>query len=309
MRNKCSLTVIILTYNEEIHLARAIKSVSSIAKRVIVVDSYSSDETVQIAVKLGAEVFTNKFVNQSRQFQWALDSIRIDTDWVMRLDADEIVEQDLCEEIESRLPLVKAETVGINFKRKHIFLGKWIKHGGRYPLILLRMWRNGKGKIEDRWMDEHIVVWGGKVVTFEGGFSDHNLNDLTFFTQKHNKYATREAVDIINQKSNLFPRDIELSTSSSSFQASMKRYIKENLYNKIPFQISALLYFLFRYIVQLGFLDGKPGVTYHFLQGFWYRFLVGAKVYELEKELRNETSKYLIIKRLSELTGLDLPEE
>ncbi len=302
------ISVVILTFNEEIHIERSIKSVSTIATEIFVIDSLSNDRTVEIAESLGAFVLKNKFINQAKQFQWALDNAPITGDWIIRLDADEIIEADLSAEILKKLPTLPADVVGINLKRKHIFMNRWVKHGGRYPLELLRIWRNGHGRVEDRWMDEHVVVWGGRTVTFEGGFSDHNLNDITFFTEKHNRYATREAIEILNQRLNIYPRDHDyaLTRENSSFQASTKRFIKEKLYNHIPFSISAPLYFLCRYIFQLGFLDGRTGLIYHFLQGYWYRFLVGSKVMELELAIAGINDKSKIAEKISELTGLKI---
>jgi hypothetical protein len=164
------------------------------------------------------------------------------------------------------------------------------------------MWRCGKARIEDRWMDEHMVLSEGQAVTFNGGFADHNLNDLSFFIDKHNKYATREAIDVVNQRQLLFARDLSLSSHATSFQAATKRFFKEEIYNRIPFEISTLAYFLYRYIVQFGFLDGRAGLVYHFLQGYWYRFLVGAKVRELEHALADLKGE-LALQELSRLTG------
>jgi glycosyltransferase involved in cell wall biosynthesis len=298
-----SLAVVILTHNEEKHIARALASISSIAAQVFVVDSGSTDQTVEIAVGHGAFVLKNKFINYANQFQWALDNAPLSADWVMRLDADEIIEPDLVAEIANKLPLLPADVAGVNLKRKHIFMSRWVRHGGRYPLVLLRIWRRGLGRIEDRWMDEHMVVWGGRTVTFDGGFADHNINDLSFFTDKHNKYATREAIDVLNQRLGLFARDEALNTESASFQASFKRWAKERVYNRLPFTLSATLYFLWRYIFQLGFLDGRSGLVYHFLQGYWYRFLVGAKLMELERAIAHLTDKAEICAELSRLTG------
>lgn len=278
-----SITAIILTYNESIHIARAIRSIQAFTDQICVVDSGSTDDTTEIARALGAEIHTHPFVNQARQFQWALDTLDIRGDWVLRLDADEIIEPDLAREITEQLPQLPSDVVGVNLKRKHIFMDRWVRHGGRYPLVMLRLWRRGKGRVEDRWMDEHVVVSGGRTVTFSGGFADHNLHDLSYFTDKHNKYATREAIEVLNQRLALFARDEALNTRSASFQASFKRGVKERLYNRIPFTVSAPLYFAWRYIFQLGFLDGRSGLVYHFLQGCWYRFLVGAKVMELER--------------------------
>lgn len=303
MASSGALCVVILTHNEKRHIARALESVRRIANEIFVIDSFSTDGTAELASHLGAQVLQNRFVNYAMQFQWALDHAPIQSKWVMRLDADEIVEPDLEQEIAAELAHLPQDVVGINLKRKHIFMNRWVRHGGRYPLVLLRIWRHGHGRIENRWMDEHMLVWGGRTVTFKGGFSDHNLNDLGFFTDKHNKYATREAIDILNQRLDLFPRDIELPAKATSVQASAKRWLKERVYNRIPFTLSTPAYFLWRYIFQLGFLDGRPGLVYHTLQGFWYRFLVGAKVMELESAISHLTDRREIVAELSRLTG------
>jgi glycosyltransferase involved in cell wall biosynthesis len=299
-----TLAVVILTHNEERHISRALTSVAGIATEVFVIDSYSTDRTVELSQAQGAIVLRNKFINYAKQFQWALDNAPITASWIMRLDADEVIEADLAARIRDELPRLPGDVAGINLKRKHIFLGRWIRHGGRYPLLLLRIWRRGHGRIEDRWMDEHMILQGGRTVTFDGGFADHNLNDLTFFTDKHNKYATREAIDVINQRLCLFRRDVDLVTEEGSRQAAIKRWIKEGLYNRIPYQISAPAYFLFRMVFQLGFLDGKPGLVYHGLQGLWYRFLVGAKVQELEAAIAHIADPADKRAELRRLTGL-----
>ncbi len=297
------LSAIILTFNEELHIERALSSISGLANEIFVIDSFSTDKTIEIAQKYGAIVLQNKFINQAQQFQWALDNTKISGSWILRLDADEIIEPDLASEITQKLPSLTPDIVGINLKRKHIFMDRWVKHGGRYPLVMLRIWRKGYGRIENRWMDEHIVIWGGRTVTFNGGFSDHNLNDLTFFTDKHNKYATREAIEILNQRLNFTVRDRSVTIKSTSLQTAVKFFIKEHIYNRIPFTVSAPLYFLWRYIFQLGFLDGRSGLIYHFLQGYWYRFLVGSKLMELERSISHLSDKDKIAEELTRLTG------
>lgn len=303
---RSAVCTIILTHNEERHIGRAIASVASLGGQVVVVDSFSSDRTVEIAAGLGAVVLQNPFHNQAQQFQWALDHAPIEGDWILRLDADEVIEPDLAARIAAELPGLPAEVTGVNLKRKHVFMGRFIRHGGRWPLVLLRLFRRGQGRIEQRWMDEHIVVNGGRTVTFEGGFADVNLYDLTFFTDKHNKYATREAVDVLNRRYGLFATDEALNAKSASLQASVKRGVKEKLYNRLPFWAGPLGYFLYRYVVQLGFLDGREGLIYHFLQGFWYRFLVGAKVVEFDRELAPLPDAATRRARLAALTGLKL---
>lgn len=297
-----TLTVVILTFNEERHIERAIASVRSIASDIFVVDSFSTDRTVELARNAGARVLQNRFINQARQFQWALDHGDVHSTWILRLDADEVIEPDLAEELLRDLPGLPADVVAVNFKRKHIFMGRWIRHGGRYPLILLRLWRNGQGRVEDRWMDEHIVTWGGRTVTARGGFADICLHDLSFFTAKHNGYATREALEILNARYGLFAQDLEQPLGS--VQARAKRFIKANIYNRMPLSLGPTLFFLYRYVIKVGFLDGREGLIYHFLQGYWYRFLVAAKVVELEQGLEHCNTNADRLDRLRHLTGL-----
>ena len=291
MNVKANISIIILTYNESAHLARALEHIKGFAREIFVIDSFSTDNTVELAKAGGANVLQHPFQHQAQQFNWALKHAPITSDWVMRLDADEIVESDLAEEIVSRLLALPPEITGVNLNRKTIFQGKFIRYGGRYPLTLLRIWRRGKALIEDRWMDEHIYLTEGKAITFKGGFADHNLNDLTSFTAKHNGYASREALDVLNRRLHLFETQNEPTRWSTAKQAKIKRFFKESVYNRLPFEISAIAYFLFRYVILLGFLDGREGLIYHVLQGFWYRFLVGAKLRELEHALARATSE------------------
>ena len=297
------MSIIILARNEEIHIERAIQCVAPLKTRVFVVDSFSSDRTVEIARANGASVFQREFVNHASQFQWALDTLPVDTEWVMRLDADEILSPELVAEIRRRLPELPPDVTGVNLKRRHVFLGRWIKNGGRYPLILLRIWRRGAARIEQRWMDEHMVLLRGRAVTFEFDFSDHSLNDLTNFTDKHNKYATREAIDLLMRRYGVGKIDEPLTRKSAARQVVAKRWIKERIYNRLPFWVGPLGYFCYRYFLQLGFLDGREGLIYNFLQGFWYRFLVGAKVLEFDRTLKLLTNRETRLAELARLTG------
>jgi glycosyltransferase involved in cell wall biosynthesis len=300
------LAVIILTFEEERHIARAISSVSSIASEIFVVDSFSGDGTVEIARSLGATVLQNRFINHAQQFQWALENAAVTADWIMRLDADEVIEPELVNEIRDKLPRLGPDVGGINLKRKHIFMGRWIRHGGRYPLILTRIWRNGHGRIESRWMDEHMLVTAGRLVQFDHPFSDRNLCDIGFFTDKHNRYATREAVDVLGRRYGLFGHERVFDPTPLSRQAAFRRLVKQHIYYRLPFPIASLAYFLFRYVLQLGFLDGREGLIYHGLQAFWYRFLVGAKIEEFDRVLAPLAGADERREALAQLTGLCL---
>lgn len=300
MSDKPSVAVVILAFNESIHLPRALDHIRSFAREIFVIDSFSTDNTVELARAGGAEVLQHPFQNYAKQFEWALENAPITTDWVMRLDADEIIEADLAEEIRTKLPALPPDVTGINLSRKTIFQGKLLRYGGRSSLILLRLWRRGKAHIEDRWMDEHMYLIEGRAVTFKGGFSDCNLNDLTFFTVKHNSYASREALDAL--RFHPFRPPVALTSETTAAQAKIKRFFKESVYNRMPFELSAFLYFLYRYVFQFGFLDGRAGLTYHVLQCFWYRFLVGAKRRELELAIKTATSEEEIRSEVARIT-------
>ena len=276
--NVKDLSVIILTHNETLHIRRAIQSALRVAEQVIIVDSFSTDDTVEIAQSLGAKVVQHTFVNQAQQMQWAMEQDFIHTEWILRLDADEYLTDALVQEINSRLSTLPKEVSGVVLKRQVHFMGQWIRHGGYYPIRLLRIWRKGHAIIEQRWMDEHTLLTQGTSIQFIYDFVDDNLQSLTWWTQKHNQYATREAVDILTRKYGLNAGDQKLDGG----QASAKRWYKNNLYLKLPLFLRAFLYFQYRYWIKLGILDGKKGLVWHFLQGFWYRFLVDAKILQIE---------------------------
>ena len=173
-----SLAAIVLTYNEEIHIGRCLRSLRGLCDEIFVVDSYSTDRTQEVARMFGAQILQNTFVSQATQLKWALEHINTRAVWMIRLYSDEVIEDDLAQEIKSKLPQLDPGIAGVHLNRKHIFMNRWIRHGGRYPLHLLRIWRRGSATVEDRLMDEHMLVKGGRTIRFSGGFLDHNLHDI-----------------------------------------------------------------------------------------------------------------------------------
>lgn len=275
------LTVVILTFNEARHLARCIASVRDLAGEIVVVDCFSTDATLEIARSLGARVIQRKWVNHATQFNWALKQLAADTDWVLRLDADEVVTPELAAEIRARLPTIGAEVGGLYCGRRMTFGGRPIRYGGVFPVRVLRLFRYGRGQCENRWMDEHIKV-PGPTLDLRGEILDDNLQTLTWWTAKHNGYASREAVDLLNLEYRFMPHD-SVAGLRGGQQAAVKRWIKEVIYARLPGGLRAFAYFFYRYVLRLGFLDGQAGTAFHFLQGFWYRYLVDAKVAEVRR--------------------------
>ena len=275
------LSVIILTYNEEKHINRSIKSVLKISNDIIIVDSFSTDKTIKIASKFNVRIFRNKFVNQAKQFNWALNNIKIKNNWILRLDADEYLSKELIIEIKKKLPEINLnkEINGICLIRKQFFLRKLIRFGGRGKLIMLRLFRKNYGICENRLMDEHIMIKKGKILKFKNFFYDDNFNNLEYFKEKHERYAKREAKQYLIDQNNKRKSIFKYNTRTI-----IKKFLINNIYYKIPYQISSMLYFLIRYIFLLGFLDGINGLKYHYIQGFWYRYLVGKNLIKLKNK-------------------------
>lgn len=273
------ISVIMLTFNEERHIRRALENSFQFAKDVFVVDSFSTDRTCEIARDMGAKVLQHKWTNYSRQFAWALQHLPIHTEWIWRQDADEYLTDELIAELDTVLSQNDGHINGYTAPCLRKFMGRYIKHG-IVPLILLRLFRNGRAAIENKMMDEHIQLSDGAVGELVHPFYDDSLMTLTEWTQKHNGYATREAIDLLCTEYGL-NIDNKASGASGTHTASVRR--KKLKYIKLPLFWRAFAFFIYRYVFRLGFLDGKEGFLWHFLQGFWYRTLADAKVFELKK--------------------------
>ena len=283
------LSVIILTYNEEKHIRRCIENINQIAKEVFVVDSFSTDKTLEIAKSLGAKIYQNKWENNyAKQLNWGLDNLPIQTKWVLRLDADEYLTLELIEELKEKLDSVSDDITGIILKRRVMFLDKWIKRG-TYPVKLLRLFQNKKAKCEQRWMDEHMQLTEGDAIEFQYDFVDYNLNNLAWWTAKHNGYSIREAIDLLDLELNLLEKN---NANELVGEAAQKRN-KKLSYAKKPLFFRSFVYFIYRYIFKLGFIEGKEGFLWNFLQAWWYRTLVDAKIFEIKKVCGNDREKIL----------------
>ena len=279
------ITVIILTYNEEKHIKRCMQSVRGFSTDIIVVDSFSTDRTVDIAKSDGAIVFQHAFINQAAQLNWALDNLSIETEWVMRLDADEIVTPDLAEEIPSAIESPDENATGFLVNRCTYFNGQPIRHGGHYPQYVLRIWKHRQARCEASWMDEHIELLRGSAQRLNNDIHDINMNNIGWWTNKHNNYATREAIVLLDRKYRFLLPHHEIPGELKG-QAKIKRWLKYNVYTHLPLGWRVFFFYVYRMVFRLGFLDGRSGITFHFLQGFWYRLLVDLKISEVERRMR-----------------------
>ena len=251
MKNlKNSLSVIILTYNEEVNIEKCLKSVAGIADEIFIVDSYSTDKTLEIAEKYSAKIYQHPFENQAQQFNWALDNLDIKNDWILRLDADEYLTEELKKEIDETLINEKisinqpnqhksAAINGYYMKRRVYFMGRWIKHCGYYPAWFLRLWRTGKARYENREVDEHAVLLDGEAAFLKNDFIDENRKDLSWWIQKINNYTTREVIARSREASEA----ARIGGKLSGTQAERKRWFRKNIYYRLPFFLRAFAYF------------------------------------------------------------------
>lgn len=299
------LTAIILTYNEELHLARCIECAMRLTPHVVVVDCFSTDRTLEIAQSYAATVLQRAWDgSHSTQVNWALAqlaSLPIPTEWVMRIDADEILTPELVSQIQATLPKVSPEINGISCIRKMTFQGKLIRFGGVGKNRVMRLFRYGFGQSEARWMDEHIKV-EGQTIALSGAMIDDNLRSLAWWIEKHNGYSSREAVDLLNLEYQFSQQNSVAALGNSSI--GLKRWIKESIYAKLPGGARSLAYFAWRYVFMLGFLDGSRGTQFHFFQALWYRYLVDCKVAEVKRYMKeHQVSAVIAVKNV---LGIDL---
>jgi glycosyltransferase involved in cell wall biosynthesis len=301
MTAKSLLDLIVLTYNEEANLSQCLDSTRGLVRNVFVVDSGSTDRTVEIARSYGAHIVTRAFTNQAEQFNWALDHLPIESEWVLRLDADEYLSPELRIEIAATLPLLPHEVTGLYLKRRMIFMGRWIRHGGYYPTWLLRVFRYGKARSEITEMDEHIILLEGESRRFTHDFSDHNHKGLSAWLLKHEAYASRQGRVLLRGQRDQDTGGVLPRLFGS--QAQRKRWLRHKLYGRAPLFTRAFLYFFYRYFIRLGFLDGMRGLIFHFLHAGWYFFYIDAKVYESRLNANAEKA----VGEYEETTGADAP--
>lgn len=277
-----SLAVIILSFNEEKNIAQALDSVVGWANEIIVVDSFSTDRTVEIAASYGCQIYQNRFESFSKQRNFAIEMIPIKSEWIFFLDADEWIPRELKLEIDDRLTQNPTEN-GFFIKWRFIWMGKWIRRG-YYPTWILRLFRKGAGRCEERKVNEHFIV---------DGAVDYLLNDMIHEDQKgvgewiskHNRYATFEALDLLEAEKH---QDTEYTRAKPfGTQAERKRWIRYSIWNRIPLFSRPFVYFIYRYVIRGGILDGRAAFIYHFLQAFWYPMLIDIKYLEL-KESQNK---------------------
>ena len=272
--------MIILTHNEEKNLPACLDSLAGLDCDLLVVDSGSSDRTVEIATAAGATVKVHPFEHYAAQRNWAQRQVPQDTAWLLHLDADERLTPELVAEITSLLRDPPRNVAGYMLRKRTVFMGRWIRHGGHYPSYHLRLFRNGSGQCEERLYDQHFLV-DGHVRALRHDYIDVVTADVDTWTQRHLRWAGLEACEALASGQG----NARVRSAPFGDPIARRRWLRDGLYARLPLFTRAFLYWGYRYIVRCGFLDGKEGLIFHFLQGCWYRFLVDVRLDEARRGL------------------------
>lgn len=268
-------SVIILTFNSEATLPQTLGSIRELTDDIHVVDSFSTDRTLEIARSFGSTVVQHPFTSYGAQRNWAIDHVAVRYVWQLHLDADERLTPELVKEITQ----IEEETPcgGFLLPRMLVFLGRMLKHGGMSPTWHLRLFRNGQGRCEDRKYDQHFYLLEGNAVRLKGRMIDDMRMPLSEWTARHNRWSDAEVEQMLAKGEGesihpkLFGNAIE-----------RRRYLRR-FYTGAPLFVRPFFLFTYRFVFRLGFMDGMPGFIFWVLQTFWFRFLVDAKIYEQRK--------------------------
>lgn len=270
------LSVIIMTHDSEHVIRRTLHAAFRVSDDVHIIDSYSEDNTVDVCLSLGCHVVQREFRSYYDQRNWAIDTLPLKYGWQMHLDADEELEDALIAQI-SAINFAATPMDGYIIGRKVVFMGRVLKHGSIAKTWHCRIFRNKRGRCEDRKYDNHFVCLG-KTGLLKGFVLDHQENSIAEWTARHNYWSSIEADEVAQTQSIEAQYVVKADLSGNLIEK--KRYFKSHYYRQ-PLFFRAIAYFLYRYFLRLGFLDGKEGLIYHVLQGFWFRFLVDVKIYEM----------------------------
>jgi glycosyltransferase involved in cell wall biosynthesis len=274
------VSAIVLTFDEARNIDACLASLIGWTTDVFVVDSGSTDDTVAIARARDATVTAHPFETHAKQWRWALDTLPLQTDWVLALDADQRVTPELRDAIAGALAdPSRADVRGYFVNRRQIFRGRWIRHGGYYPKYLLKLFRRDAVSIDDADLVDHHFVVEGSVAKLSGDLIEDNKNEAAIvdWTAKHNRYAVLQARQEVAARA----AAVSIAFSAAWGHPDQRvRWLKQQ-WARLPLFVRPCLYVFYRYVLRLGFLDGREGFIFHVLQGFWYRLLVDINISEI----------------------------
>ena len=265
--------VVILTFNSASIIRETVAQALKVSPHVFVVDSHSADDTPAIVEALGCTVVQRPFSNYSDQRNWAISQVESACEWQLHLDADEVLDDQSVSEIRTLLsgaPPFDAYLI----RRRDYFMGRMLRFSGVNPWHL-RLFRSGAGRCEARLYDQHFITTR-KTGRLGGFMHDKNSARLTDWIASHNRWSDAEAREKLGPGA---ARDDVLQARLTGDARERTRFVKE-IYYKLPIGLRSFSYFIYRYFLRLGFLDGKVGFYFAFFQALWFRMLIDAKMYE-----------------------------
>lgn len=278
------VTVLITTRNEERNIEKCLKSIANSFDQIFVIDSESSDSTAAIAAKYAKVI--NLPYDHSKIipwiFQWGLENLPIQNQWVLILEADQEIPADLAREIRARVLDPDAKENGFYIRRKQIFQGHWIRHGGYGSKHLLKLFRKDVSRLDPQEQDTRVYV-KGSVGKLRSSLIENNLKEssILFYIQKHLRYTEAFAQEERLRRAT----GLKFQTDPDFFGTADQRILRmKSIFYRMPLYLRPVLYFIYRYIFLLGFLDGKTGFIFHYYQSFWFRLLIDIRMSELLRE-------------------------
>jgi len=276
-------SIIILTFNSESSIADTLRPVVALSDDIHIVDSFSTDRTLDIVRGFGVNIVQHPFENYGAQRNWAIDTLPVKYPWQLHLDSDERLSPELCQEIAS-LPEDSAMS-GFFLPRVMTFLGRTIRHGGLCPTWHMRLFKSGMGRCEARQYDQHFYVTQGSTAQLKGMMIDDLRMSLTEWTVRHNRWSSAEVEELSAEQ-----QQGRVRGRAAGNPVERKRFLR-GLYNRTPLFVRPFALFFYRYFIRLGFLDGAEGFIFYVLQTFWFRFIVDAKLFEKTRSQRRNSAQ------------------
>ncbi len=271
--SKGRCVVVILTFNSAAIIGETLRQALAVSPHVFVVDSGSKDGCDEMARRLGCEVVQRAFLNYGEQRNWAIGQVAAQYDWQLHLDADEVLDEEAVAAIRS-VTEGRADHDAYMLRRRDYFMGRALRFSGVNPWHL-RLFRSGVGQCENRLYDQHFVATR-PAAKLPGVMHDKNSMVLSDWIARHNRWSDLEVDQISRGEA-----EVQGTLRASAFGDARERtrFLK-GLYYRLPIATRAMSYFIYRYVLRLGMLDGKPGFYFAFFQALWFRMLVDAKIYE-----------------------------
>jgi len=276
-RRPNKVSVLVLTMNEEVNVRRCLEGVKW-ADEIFILDSGSTDRTLEIAREYTDRIYSRKFDNWAGQLNWALENMPFGNEWLLNVDADEVVADGLAAEVIEAALKAAPDVTAYWVRRRFMFLGKWLKHSALYKTWILRMFRHKRVRFQR--LVNPVPVYEGGNGYFENDLLHDDRKGFAALVARHNSYSSYEAMESMRRLYPEYLTEVELSSTLRD-DAAIKR--SKRIFERLPLMLRPPVRFAYMYFVKAGFLDGAPGFIYSFFK-LCYEFFICVKIYEMKLE-------------------------